>query len=74
VAVSFIVGGNRSTRRKPSILCKSLTNFITKCCIEFFKFLSGHFSKKEEEEIRRKIEEEEMKLEKEKAEKEAELK
>jgi hypothetical protein len=31
----------------------------------FFKFLSGHFSKKEEEEIRRKIEEEEMKLEKE---------
>jgi hypothetical protein len=40
----------------------------------FFKFLSGHFSKKEEEEIRRKIEEEEIKLEKEKAEKEAELK
>jgi hypothetical protein len=29
VAVSFIGGRNGSTRRKPSICCKSLTNFIT---------------------------------------------
>jgi hypothetical protein len=29
VAVSFIGGGNRSTRRKPSTCRKSLTNFIT---------------------------------------------
>jgi len=29
VAVSFIGGGNRSTRRKPSTCHKSLTNFIT---------------------------------------------
>jgi len=29
VAVSFIGGGNRSTRRKPPTCCKSLTNFIT---------------------------------------------
>jgi len=29
VTVSFIGGGNRSTRRKPSICRKSLTNFIT---------------------------------------------
>jgi hypothetical protein len=29
LAVSFIGGGNRSTRRKPSICRKSLTNFIT---------------------------------------------
>ena len=28
VAVSFIVGGNRSTRRKPPTCCMSLTNFI----------------------------------------------
>jgi len=27
-------GGNRSTRRKPLICRKSLTNFIT-CCIEY---------------------------------------
>jgi hypothetical protein len=27
VAVSFIGGGNRSTRRKPPTCCKSLTNF-----------------------------------------------
>jgi hypothetical protein len=32
VAVSFIGGGNRTTRRKPSICLKSLTNFITWCC------------------------------------------
>jgi len=29
VAVNFIGGGNRSTRRKPQICRKSLTNFIT---------------------------------------------
>jgi len=29
VAVSFIGGGNRSTRRKPLTCRKSLTNFIT---------------------------------------------
>jgi hypothetical protein len=29
VAVSFIGGGNRSTRRKPQTCHKSLTNFIT---------------------------------------------
>ena len=28
VAVNFIGGGNRSTRRKPSICSKSLTNFL----------------------------------------------
>jgi hypothetical protein len=27
--VSFIGGGNRSTRRKPPTCCKSLTSFIT---------------------------------------------
>ena len=31
--VSFISGGNRSTRRKPQTCGKSLTNFITYCCI-----------------------------------------
>jgi len=29
LAVSFIGGGNRSTRRKPPTCRKSLTNFIT---------------------------------------------
>ena len=29
VAVSFIAGGNRKTRRKPPTCRKSLTNFIT---------------------------------------------
>jgi len=29
VAVSFIGGGNRSSRRKPPIWCKSLTHLIT---------------------------------------------
>jgi hypothetical protein len=29
VAVSFFLGGNRSTRRKPPTCRKSLTNFIT---------------------------------------------
>ena len=31
----FIDGGNRCTRRKRPICRKSLTNFITKCCIEY---------------------------------------
>jgi len=35
VAVSFIGGGNQSTRRKPPTCCKYLTNFITYCCIEY---------------------------------------
>ena len=35
MAISVIGGGNRRTRRKPSTCCKSLTNFITKCCIEY---------------------------------------
>jgi hypothetical protein len=35
VAVSFIGGGNRSTRRKPPTCRKSLTNFITYCCIKY---------------------------------------
>ena len=29
MVVSFIAGGNRSTRRKPQTCFKSLTNFIT---------------------------------------------
>jgi hypothetical protein len=32
VAVSFIGGGNLSTRRKPLTCHKSLTIFITLCC------------------------------------------
>ena len=32
VAVSFIDGGNRKTRRKPPTCLLSLTNFITECC------------------------------------------
>jgi hypothetical protein len=35
VAVCFIGGGNRSTRRKPLTCRKSLTDFIPKCCIEY---------------------------------------
>ena len=34
VAVSFICEGNISTLRKPPICRRSLTNFITYCCIE----------------------------------------
>ena len=34
VAVSFIDWGNRSTRKKPPICRKSLTNCISSCCIE----------------------------------------
>jgi hypothetical protein len=35
VAVSFIVGGNWSTWRESLTSHKSLTNFITICCIEY---------------------------------------
>ena len=35
VMVSFIGGGNRGTRRKPPTCRKSLTNFITWCCIKY---------------------------------------
>ena len=35
LAVSFIDGGNRSTRRKPPTCRKALTDFITYCCIEY---------------------------------------
>jgi hypothetical protein len=35
MVVSIIAGGNRSIWGKPQTCCKSLTNFITKCCIEF---------------------------------------
>jgi hypothetical protein len=35
VVVSFIDGGNRSTWTKQQTCRKSLTNCITKCCIEF---------------------------------------
>ena len=40
MAVSFIGGGNRSIWRKQPTFRKSLTNFITKCCIEHTR-LSG---------------------------------
>ena len=33
VAVSFIGGGDQTTRRKPPTCHKSLTNIITQCCI-----------------------------------------
>jgi len=35
MAVSFIGGENRSTRRQPLTSRKSLTNFITYYCIEY---------------------------------------
>jgi hypothetical protein len=35
LAVSFVDGGNRSIRRKPSTFRGSLTHFITLCCIEY---------------------------------------
>jgi glutaredoxin-related protein len=41
VAVTFIGGGNRSTSRKPPPCRMSLTNFITKCCIEYTSPLAG---------------------------------
>ena len=41
VAISFIGGGNRSIRRKPPTCRKSLTIFITKCCIEYTSHWMG---------------------------------
>jgi hypothetical protein len=41
MAVSFIGGGNRSTLRKPQTCHKSLTNFITYCCIEYTSQRTG---------------------------------
>jgi hypothetical protein len=41
VAVSFIGGGNWSTRRKPLTYRKSLTNFITYCGIEYTSPFTG---------------------------------
>ena len=35
MAFSFIGWGNRNTCRKPQTCRKSLTNFITQCCIEY---------------------------------------
>ena len=35
MAVSFIGGENRSMQRKPLTCRKSLTNFITWCCMEY---------------------------------------
>jgi hypothetical protein len=35
MSVSFIGGGNRSTRRNPPTCRKSLTNVTTYCCIEY---------------------------------------
>jgi len=35
MAVSFIGREKWSTRRKQPTCCKSLTNFITQCCIEY---------------------------------------
>ena len=35
VVVSFIGGGNLGTQTKPPTCRKSLTNFITYCCIEY---------------------------------------
>ena len=35
MAVSFIGVGKQSTQRKPPTSRKSLTNFITSCCIEY---------------------------------------
>jgi len=40
VAVNFIGGGNR---RKPPTCCKSLTNFITYCCIEYTSPWTGYY-------------------------------
>jgi hypothetical protein len=39
--VSFIGGGNRSTRRKPSTCRKSLTNFIWQCFIRYTSQWTG---------------------------------
>jgi hypothetical protein len=41
VAVSFIGGGNQNTWIKPPTFRKSLTDFITECCIEYTCPLAG---------------------------------
>ena len=41
MAVSFIGGGNRSTRRKSQTCSKSLTNFIAYSCIEYISSRTG---------------------------------
>ena len=41
MAVSFIGGGNRRTRRKPPTCCQSLTNLITYCYIEYTRPWAG---------------------------------
>jgi hypothetical protein len=41
VVVSFTGGGNQRIRRKLPICRKSLTNFITSCCIEYTSPLTG---------------------------------
>jgi hypothetical protein len=41
VAVSFIGGRHRSTRRKPQTCRKSLRNFITYCCIKYTSSWTG---------------------------------
>ena len=43
VAVIFIGGGNRGIRRKQPTWRKSLTNFITSCCIEHTSVSSAGF-------------------------------
>jgi hypothetical protein len=35
VVVSFIGGGNQSIQKKPQTCCKSLTNYISLCCIKY---------------------------------------
>ena len=37
----FLGGGNQSTMRKPPTCRRSLTNFITSCCIEYTSPLTG---------------------------------
>ena len=41
MAGSFIGGGNRGIGRKPPTCRKSLTNFITYCCIKYTSPLVG---------------------------------
>ena len=46
VAVNFIGGGNRSNWKKALTSHKSLTNFITSCCIEYYHkitIMTAHF-------------------------------
>ena len=39
MTISFIGGGNQSTQRKPPTCHKSLTHFITQCCIEYTSWI-----------------------------------